>query len=112
LTIATLDNKLGQLDTKGLSDDARATLTKLNGTIDELHAMLARVNGERGLLASAQRASDSVGDVANNAGDLSTDFQQTLRDVQEMSQSIRTLVEALELDSDMLLKGRAKAVSP
>ena len=110
--LASLDQKLAQIDAKGLSDDARTTLNNLNLTIDEMHTLLARVGGERGLLASAQRATDSVGDVANNTGDLTGDFQQTLRDVQEMSQSIRALVEALELDSDMLLKGRAKAVSP
>ena len=32
-----------------------------------------------------------------------------MRDVREMSQAIRDLVQALELDSDMLLKGRAQA---
>jgi paraquat-inducible protein B len=110
--LLTLDTKLNQLDAKGLSSDARATLNNLNGTIDEMHALLGRFNGERGLLASAQRATDSVGDVASNAGDLTGDLEQTMRDVREMSQSIRALVDALELDSDMLLKGRAKAVPP
>ena len=70
-----------------------------------------KVEGDKGILRSVQRASDAVGDVARNANGLGKELEETLRDIQEAAASIRRLADALERDPDMLLKGRAKAAS-
>jgi paraquat-inducible protein B len=74
-----------------------------------MNAILTRVEGEKGVMVSAERASDAVGDVATNARGFTDELGTTLRDVQLAAESIQKLTDALERDSDMLLKGRARA---
>jgi paraquat-inducible protein B len=108
-TLALVDTKLSQIDAQALSAQTSTALGNFNRAALELHAVLERVDGERGLIASATRASDAMGDAAQSAQVVGGDLGDTMRDVREMSQAIRDLVQALELDSDMLLKGRARA---
>jgi ABC-type transporter Mla subunit MlaD len=93
--------KLDEVKAAQLSGDAHATLVRLQKVLD-------RVDGEHGLLASVQRATDSMGDMAGGARSVGPELSETLRDVREASVTVRALLEALERDSDMLLKGRAK----
>ncbi len=92
-----------------LAADADETMTNLNVTIARMNAMLERVQGDKGLLASAERASNAVGDVAQNANGLGREVEETLREVQQAADTIQRLGDALEKDSDMLLKGRSRA---
>lgn len=87
---------------------AQRTLERLDGTIDHMNGILARVDGEKGVMVSAERASDAVGDVATNARGFTDELGTTLHDVQLAAESIQKLTDALERDSDMLLKGRAR----
>jgi hypothetical protein len=70
------------------------------------------LGGEHGLLMSVQRASDGMGDVAASARESGPELADTMRDVRETMGSVRQLADTLELDSDMLLKGRATAGEP
>ncbi len=106
--IGELRNELGQLKTAELSKDAQAAIARLNTVLTSLDDTIARVNGDRGVLTSMQRASDSVGDVAANARGYGPELGATMRDLRDAAEAIRQLADALELDSDMLLKGRAK----
>jgi phospholipid/cholesterol/gamma-HCH transport system substrate-binding protein len=90
-----------------LSSRAQKTLDHLDGTVSHMNTILARIDGEKGIMVSAERASDALGDVANNASGVTDELGTTLRDVQQAAQSIQKLTDALERDSDMLLKGRA-----
>jgi hypothetical protein len=108
-TLATVDTKLNQVDIQALSGQTQTALGNFNAAVLKLHAVLERVDGERGLIASAQRATDAFGDAAHSAQLVGGDLGDTMRDVREMSQAIRDLAQALELDSDMLIKGRAHA---
>jgi phospholipid/cholesterol/gamma-HCH transport system substrate-binding protein len=108
-TLSTLDEKLQELDTRGMSSDARATLSSLNGTAARANQMLDKVSGDQGLLMSAQRVSESFGDAARNASGMGTEVERTLRDVSDAAASIKDLADALERQPDMLLKGRARA---
>jgi paraquat-inducible protein B len=92
-----------------LSTHAQETLGRLDGAVALLDSILARVGGEKGMIVSAERASDAIGDVANNASGVTDELGTTLRDVQQAAQSIQKLADALERDSDMLVKGRAGA---
>jgi|SRR6478735_3506820 len=98
-TLRLLQAKLGAVDTGGLSADARKLMADLDQTA--LRAQTA--------LGSVQRASDSIGDVAGNARSVGPDLSQALRDVSEAALSLKDILEALELEPDMLVKGRSVA---
>lgn len=113
--LTALTVKVHQVPAAELSEEARKTLLgaqkaveNMNLTMTKLQAVIDRVDGDRGLVASMQRATDSVGDVAVSADGVSDDLGDTLRDVREAAISVRQFLDALELDSDMLVKGRAE----
>jgi paraquat-inducible protein B len=106
--LATVQRSVNGLETEKLSATAEATLHNLNASIDGMNRIFARLDGEKGLLASAQRASNSMGDMATSARGLGPELEETLRDVQEAIASIQTVADALVRDPDMLLKGRSK----
>jgi paraquat-inducible protein B len=91
-----------------LSAEARAAIQNANVTMAKVQGVLDRVDGDTGLVASVQRATDSVGEVAGNAQLIGDDLSGTLREVREAAAALRQVLDALERDSDMLLKGRAE----
>jgi ABC-type transporter Mla subunit MlaD len=107
--LASIQGSLDGMQTAKLSAEVQAALANLNNTIDKMNLVLARLDGEKGLVASAQRASNSLGDMATNARGLGTELDETLRDAQDVMTSIRAVADALVRDPDMLLKGRARA---
>ncbi len=104
--LASVQSKLDQLPVAELSRDASATLNGAGVAMAKLNRALDRLDGEAGLLASAQRTTDSLGDLAGPR--LQASIVDTARDVREAAVAMRQLVEALQRDPDMLLKGRAK----
>lgn len=108
-SLVTLDEKLAQLDARGISQQAQSALSTLQGTATRANRILERVDGERGLMASAERVSDSLGDAARNANGFGAELEHTLRDVSEAAGAIKDLADALERQPDMLLKGRSRA---
>jgi hypothetical protein len=106
-TLLLLQTKVSQVKTKELSDEAQAAIVNLNVTMSKMQRIMERVDGDRGVLASVQRASDSFGDVAGTASGFGPELGETMRDLREAAEAVRQLADALELDSDMLLKGRA-----
>ncbi len=108
--LALIQGAITQLDTAKLSGKAQQAIADFSGTIKRVDAMLARVDGDKGLLVSAKRATDAVGDVATNFGSprLSGSVEKTLGDIQEVAEYIRKIADALERDPDMLLKGKGK----
>jgi phospholipid/cholesterol/gamma-HCH transport system substrate-binding protein len=104
--VANLDQKVDTVDAAGMSRDAHEAIKKLNEALIKVDGVLARVEGDNGLLDSVQRASDSIGDVASNARGTGDDLDKTLRDLSEASRSVQQLVDALEVEPDMLIKGR------
>jgi paraquat-inducible protein B len=106
-TVELLQTKMGEVKTKELSNEAQAAMANLSLTMSKMQAIMERVDGDRGVLASVQRASDSFGDVAGTARGFGPELGETMRDLREAAESVRQLADALELDSDMLVKGRA-----
>lgn len=105
-TLAAFRKAIGDAEVGEVSAQARVSMDGLDRTVQRLDAVLARLDGERGLLASAQRATDAVGDAASTAPALGDEVTVTLREIQEAAESFRELTEALERDPDMLLRGR------
>lgn len=95
-TLKLLQKKMGGVDTDGLSTNAKKLLANLDETATQTQAALL----------SVQRASDSVGDIASSSRNLGPDLSQTLREVSEAATTLQELLHTLELDSDMLVKGR------
>jgi paraquat-inducible protein B len=106
--VGTVQRSINGLQTDKLSTDAQVTLHNLNATIDSMNRVFARLDGEKGLIQSAQRASNSMGDMATGARGLGPELEETLRDIQEMIASVQTVADALVRDPDMLLKGRSR----
>jgi phospholipid/cholesterol/gamma-HCH transport system substrate-binding protein len=103
-----LDGKVRDVDAAALSRDAQKAVANLDAAIARVNNVLAKVDGENGLLSSFQRASDSVGDVAGDARGASEELDRTLRDLGDASRSVQRLVDALEIEPDMLVKGRSR----
>ena len=111
-TLALISAELRGVRAGELSRDARTTMANLNTTLTRVQGMIARVDGDDGLLASVQRTSDSIGDAAGEAQGFGSDLGETLEHLSDAADAIVELVNALERDSDMLVKGRSKAASP
>ncbi len=110
LVLGEAKKKIGGLDTNKLSKEASATLAGFDRTVSRLNTLLARMDGDKGLLASATRASDALGDTARGADGVGAQLETTLTAVEKAANSIQKLASALERDPDMLLKGKARAV--
>jgi paraquat-inducible protein B len=104
--LATLQKKLGQLQVDELSRDAAATLKGANAALVKMTRVLDHLDANDGLFASVQRTSDSLNDVAGPR--LGATFHETERDLREAAVAVRQLVEALQRDPDMLLKGKTR----
>jgi paraquat-inducible protein B len=93
--LASFDKAVKDAKVDKVSDEAQKTIAKLSRLLDDVQA-------KDGVLASAKRTSDALGDVTR------TSLDQTLREIREAAEAIRRLADALERDPDMLLKGRQK----
>ncbi|HKU37621.1 MAG TPA: MlaD family protein [Polyangiales bacterium] len=108
-TLALIETRIEQLNTAGISQDVRQTFASLQESIGRFDRLLARVDGQGGVLANAERASLNVGDAVRNASHVGSEAERTLREVGEAAASVRELVDAIERQPDMLVKGRARA---
>jgi ABC-type transporter Mla subunit MlaD len=109
--LVSLDRALNKLDTGKLSDGAQRALADVSTTMDRANALVARLDGDRGLVMSAKRASDAVGDVATSlsSNEIGRQLEETFRDIQEVTAALQREADALQRDPDMLLKGRGKS---
>ncbi len=104
-----LRTELNALNAAGLSADARHGLAELNQTLMGANRVLERMESDQGLMKSAERATNSINEVARGAQSVGPELELTMREVRGAARSIRHFVDALERDPDMLLKGRATA---
>jgi len=107
-TFAGIRQAVVQIDPAGLSAQAQTTLGRLDTAITRIDQLMTRVSADQGMVHNAERAANALGDAAVNARGLTSDLGAVLRDVQQAAESVERLSRALELDPDMLLKGRAK----
>jgi paraquat-inducible protein B len=98
--------KFAQVDAAKLSSQVEETLVALRETVSRVNVIIARIDGDKGLLSSVQHTSNSLGDTARTASGLGSQLEDTMRSMQEAAKSVRKLANALEQEPDMLLKGR------
>lgn len=103
-----LNVQLRDLDTKELASGIKHTLTSFDETLQRTNRVLERLESEQGLLRSAEKAVQSLEDVARGGNALGPELEGTLREVRSAARSVRGFADTLERDPDMLLKGRAE----
>jgi len=110
--LASLDGTLKDLRRSNVIGKASTTVGDLDTAVNKMSKLLDRIDGDKGLIASAQKTSDAFGDLGRNATGTTKELEATLREVREAAESIRSLTEELERDPDMLIKGHAKKGKP
>jgi len=92
----------GHFDRARLPDQAAAMLGQATN-------VLRRVDGDHGLVASAQRATDSVGDLGRSTLSATDDLGRTVRELGDAARAVRDLAEDLQREPEILVKGRARS---
>jgi paraquat-inducible protein B len=110
--LATAREAVRKLDTAGLSRGAARVLADASNALGQLGSFLSSAGRDGGLLASIEGTSNAIGDMVRDADGLGEQLVDTLAAVQASLRSIRRLTDALELDPDMLLKGRNSEREP
>lgn len=97
-----------RVDRSGLPDQAAATLAAARHALTQATGVLQRIGGDRGLVASAQRATDAIGDAGRSATSSADDLGRTVRELGDAARAVRDLAEELERQPDILVKGRER----
>jgi paraquat-inducible protein B len=99
-TLATLDTTLADVSqlSHHLSDK---TAPRIDRVLDEL-------GGPNGVVASARRAIDALGDFGREATRSSSELGTTIRDLGDAARAVRTLAQEIEREPDILVKGRGR----
>ncbi len=106
--LKSLNATMKRIEAQGVVDKSASTIENLNKTVAKFNTLLDRLDGDKGLLTSAQRATDSFGDLGKSATGTTRELDATLREIREAAEAVRAFLDALEKDPDMLLKGKAK----
>jgi ABC-type transporter Mla subunit MlaD len=106
--VADIRRLAQHLDRARLGDRAADTLGRIDGAVARLTGMLDRIGGEHGLIASAQRATDAIGNLGAGASGSAPELERALREIGDAAQAFRELVDDIDRDPDMLVKGRAR----
>lgn len=98
-----------RLDGVRLGDRAAGMIGRVDAAADRLTQVLAQLDGDRGLIASTRRAADALGDAGTGARGSTIQLERTLRQIGDAAMAVRELVEEIDREPDMLVKGRARS---
>jgi ABC-type transporter Mla subunit MlaD len=98
-----------RIDRARLPDQAGKVLASADRAIGQASSVLRRMDGDRGLVASAKRATDSVGDVGKSTLSASNELGRTVRELGDAARAVRELAEDLQREPDILVKGRPRS---
>ena len=99
-----------EVTAEGVPRELGGVLGKLDSALAEVDHLVSNLDGERGLVTSAQRASDAVGDAARGSRRVERQLDATLQEVRQTSATVRRVLDQIDRNPDMLVKGRAKGV--
>jgi phospholipid/cholesterol/gamma-HCH transport system substrate-binding protein len=105
-SLRNFDRQVNALDTRGIAENAKETLSAVNTTLARVDALVDGLSAKDGVIVGVQDSLRSVNEVARGAQTLGPEMELTLREVQGAAQAIRRLADALEREPDMLIKGR------
>ncbi|HSQ65649.1 MAG TPA: MlaD family protein [Polyangiaceae bacterium] len=112
VTVADADRVLRHFDTAGIPNKTASALDDLSRAIANVNGMLERIGGDGGLVASTQRATESIGDLGRSTNTSAQMAGQTLKELDQAARSLRDLADSLERDPQMLLQGHAAVREP
>jgi phospholipid/cholesterol/gamma-HCH transport system substrate-binding protein len=104
-----IDEMVRGIDRQKLPVRAAETLDDLRQAIGKAKGVLARVDGDTGLVATTQKSVTSIGDIGRNAASATRDLDETFAKIRDAADSIRILADEIERDPEVLLKGRARS---
>jgi ABC-type transporter Mla subunit MlaD len=107
--VADIRQLAQHLDRARLGDRAAGTLDRLDGAVRRLTGVIDQVGGEHGLIARAQRAVESFGRFGAGASGSTAELERVLREIGDAALAFRELVDDIDRDPDMLIKGRARS---
>jgi ABC-type transporter Mla subunit MlaD len=99
---------IDQIRASRIPEELAQTLRTLDSWVWQMNQVIDHIDGERGLVRSAQRATDAMGDVARGSREVGHELDATLKEIRQTSATIRRLTDAIDRQPDMLLKGRAR----
>ena len=73
---------------------------------------MARFGADGGFVATAQKTTESAGELARTTTGTVQELEPTLRDLDDAARAIRDLAQDIDRDPDMLLKGRGAEGPP
>jgi len=92
-----------------LPEHLTATLKSTDKAIAQVTGVLRQVGGPSGLVASARKAADAVGELGRTTVASADELTRTVRDLGNAAKAIRELAEELERDPEVLVKGRERS---
>jgi phospholipid/cholesterol/gamma-HCH transport system substrate-binding protein len=97
------------LDRAQLGDRAAGVLGRIDAAAARLTGVLDQVGGEHGLIARTRGAVESIGSAGAGVSGSAAELERVLRQIGDAAQAFRELVEDIDRDPDMLIKGRARS---
>jgi phospholipid/cholesterol/gamma-HCH transport system substrate-binding protein len=110
--VSDLRRLLKHFDGAQIPDRTAAAIDNVGDAVAKVNPMLDGIGGDGGLVASTQRATESIGDRGRSTSGSAARLERTLHDLDEAAVAIRSLAQAIDRDPDLLVKGRAKARKP
>lgn len=111
-SLRSVERTLAGIDRSAIPERSARTLDEMQRALARVNTVLDRVDGDDGLISSANRAAQAVSELGRGTSRTTRELESTMRGIREAADAIRGLADTLERDPDMLLKGRAKAKSP
>lgn len=111
-TLGETRRLLASVDRARLPARLAASAERLDLALGRADAVLAAIGGPDGLVASARRTSDIVGETGRSAQDSAFELERALRDLGEAARAMRDFLDEIDRDPDMLVKGRASSRAP
>lgn len=115
-TLGTLDTVLAQARDEHVMRQLSATLADMDQlarhldghTAPRLDRFLDQLGGTNGVVASARRAIDALGDFGREATRSTGELGTTIRDLGDAARAVRALAQEIEREPDILVKGRGR----
>jgi ABC-type transporter Mla subunit MlaD len=109
--LSRMDRLLDQVGRERLPERVGNAVDGFDAAIADLRHVTRQLRDARldALVASARRATESLGDLGRDTSDQVGELGDTVHDLGEAARSIRDLVQMIEREPDVLFKGRARS---
>jgi ABC-type transporter Mla subunit MlaD len=110
--VADLRRGMRKVERAEVAEKLATAVDRFDRAAAQLNQILARVDGDDGLVASARRATESVADLGRGTLESTGELDGTLGELRDAARAVRAFMEQLEREPEMLLKGRARTDRP